>query len=360
MTATLLFNVLMTSVFLISISRVIDPVEAFCTKTSLRRPSVQVRYRGQDQDADTVFPERRKGLCSTKDMGYNALFRRNERQSQQRSALGRFRFLWRQFRKLLYRLIHRTTVYVLALDNDKYYVGSTTNPRRRFREHFGDPRSRSGSRWTRLHRPVYVEALIRRVPERFLVGVEAQVTAEYMLKYGVNNVRGAYFTHPRNYTLDDVSILTGFLGHYGSLDFKLLEKKLEKTLPPPSSAAIRRSYHAERLNLPLMSNNLMENRLAALKSPKRLSRNGSRRSTYNDDGQNNNKKNDVCFHCGRLGHWANECPDRSSGNSYSNIGRNLDSRRSVTPGDSDERFLRSVLNGQENNRPNDIDDQEAS
>jgi hypothetical protein len=42
---------------------------------------------------------------------------------------------------------------------------------------------------------VVIEAIIRRVPEKYLMAVEPQVTANYMLKYGVNNVRGAFFTH---------------------------------------------------------------------------------------------------------------------------------------------------------------------
>jgi predicted GIY-YIG superfamily endonuclease len=245
------------------IGGVIDPVEAFHTKTLVRRRNFQVWYRGEQQqdDAGIIISSRSTAPLSTKGMSYNFnVHGRTYKQTQQQraTAWGQFLAQWRRFRQLLHQLIYRTTVYVLALENDKFYVGSTTNPTRRFREYFDHTATRRTSRWTTLHRPIGIAAQIRRVPKRFLVAVEAQVTAEYMLKYGVNNVRGAYFTNPRNYTRDDIAILTGFLGHYGNLEFKLLEKKLENILPLSSPAAVRRSVVRGQVNLPLVSNNRME------------------------------------------------------------------------------------------------------
>jgi hypothetical protein len=96
------------------------------------------------------------------------------------------------------------------------------------------------------------------------MGMESQVTAEFMLKYGVNNVRGSYLTHARNYTVEDISKLIGFIGHYNQLSYKQLQAQLLKTLPQPSSQV-----------------------------------------------PTNFKKNDICFQCGELGHWANECPQNN-------------------------------------------------
>ena len=76
----------------------------------------------------------------------------------------------------------------------KYYVRRTRNRRRRIREHLSE---RGGSKWTRLYKPVRMVTEYRRVPADYYIGKEAQVTAELMLKHGVNNVRGAMFTETR-------------------------------------------------------------------------------------------------------------------------------------------------------------------
>lgn len=73
---------------------------------------------------------------------------------------------------------------------------------------------RGGSKWTKLHKPVRMVTEYRRVPADYFIGKEAQVTAEFMLKHGVNNVRGAMFTVTRLYTHADIHELTGFLGHF--------------------------------------------------------------------------------------------------------------------------------------------------
>ena len=74
-------------------------------------------------------------------------------------------------------------VYVLELDDGCYYVGRTSDPMRRFREHFS---GESGSAWTRAHRP-------KRVCD-FFSGCdkfdEDKYTKIYMSQHGVDRVRG--------------------------------------------------------------------------------------------------------------------------------------------------------------------------
>ena len=78
-----------------------------------------------------------------------------------------------------------TTIYILELNNDKFYVGKTTNTNLRIQQHF----SASGSAWTRKYKPV-------RIIDQFIekdTFDEDKHTLQYMCKYGIDNVRGGSF-----------------------------------------------------------------------------------------------------------------------------------------------------------------------
>jgi predicted GIY-YIG superfamily endonuclease len=130
-------------------------------------------------------------------------------------------------------MVFRNTVYVLECEDDKYYVGSTSNRKQRYRQHFA---KRGGSTWTRLHKPIRVIDEYKRIPSRYLMGMEAQKTAEYMMKYGVNNVRGAGYCTSREFTIDNAADLTTFLGHYNQLSYRDLRRQLREVLPEPDSS----------------------------------------------------------------------------------------------------------------------------
>mmetsp|Transcript_25599 Transcript_25599/g.59062 ORF Transcript_25599/g.59062 Transcript_25599/m.59062 type:complete len:243 (-) Transcript_25599:504-1232(-) len=132
------------------------------------------------------------------------------------------------FKKFIRKITEGSTVYVLECENGKYYVGSTTNKKQRFKQHL---MKRGGSKWTKEHKPIKVLKEYTRIPSAYVLGQEAKVTAELMLKHGVNNVRGAMFAKPRMYTLEDLDALTGFLGHYNELSYKEIAFNLKKTLP---------------------------------------------------------------------------------------------------------------------------------
>ena len=76
-------------------------------------------------------------------------------------------------------------IYVLKLEDNKYYVGKTTNPAFRIENHF----SKNGSAWTRKYKPLKIEALIPDCDDYD----EDKYTIKYMAKYGVDNVRGGSF-----------------------------------------------------------------------------------------------------------------------------------------------------------------------
>lgn len=194
--------------------------------------------------------------------------------SKSRAPLAK-RFL-RRLSNACYRLreairtsIERSTVYVLECEDGKYYVGSTTNRKRRYREHL----RRKGSKWTRAYKPLRVLREYRRIPNRYLLGMESKVTAEAMLEFGVNNVRGSMFCSPREYHTGDIDALTKFLGHYNDLNYRKVNARLSQTLPSQPRPA-------------------------------------RKRSSYGGGGSNSTYNSGRCYTCGEPGHIAAACPER--------------------------------------------------
>lgn len=77
-----------------------------------------------------------------------------------------------------------TTIYVLLLEDNKYYIGRTDTPVDRIISHF----TNCGSAWTKSHKP-------KEVIESFVGDVfdEDKWTKKYMHKHGIENVRGASY-----------------------------------------------------------------------------------------------------------------------------------------------------------------------
>lgn len=76
-------------------------------------------------------------------------------------------------------------IYILQLDENKYYVGKTNNPQFRLEQHFNS----TGSIWTTKYKPLSVLELIKDCDEYD----EDKYTRKYMDKFGVDNVRGGSF-----------------------------------------------------------------------------------------------------------------------------------------------------------------------
>ena len=86
-----------------------------------------------------------------------------------------------------------TNIYILKLQGGNYYVGKSADPDARIQQHF-DGR---GASWTRLHKPLKVEKVIKAAS----AFDEDRYVKEYMAKHGIDKVRGGSYV---TVNLDDV------------------------------------------------------------------------------------------------------------------------------------------------------------
>ena len=76
-------------------------------------------------------------------------------------------------------------IYVLRLEDDKYYIGKANNAYKRIKEHFNG----NGSEWTKKYKPLDIQEIIHNEDS----AAEDFITKKYMFKYGINNVRGGSY-----------------------------------------------------------------------------------------------------------------------------------------------------------------------
>lgn len=89
--------------------------------------------------------------------------------------------------KLLNSTIPQTDIiYVLKLENDKFYIGRTNSLEKRLQQH----KNNLGSEWTKKYKFVN---LIETKPYMDIFD-EDNMVKKYMIKYGINNVRGGTYS----------------------------------------------------------------------------------------------------------------------------------------------------------------------
>jgi len=76
-------------------------------------------------------------------------------------------------------------IYVLKLQNNKYYVGKSNDPQTRINDHT----SGRGSKWTRKHPPIDIDDVFSNCDDFD----ENKYTKIWMGIYGIDNVRGGSY-----------------------------------------------------------------------------------------------------------------------------------------------------------------------
>lgn len=197
-------------------------------------------------------------------------------------------------------------IYCLLLENDKYYIGKTKNPQYRLEDHLKG----RGSSWTRLHKPIKLIELINNCDDYD----EDKYVRIYMDKYGIDNVRGGSFSKIKlsQNTRKQLEIMSrgtsdkcfkcGEKGHFsmgcrgGS---KANNKKIVR--PPKNDVNIT-------LNKPNPVIDVISNVLNIAKDIYLISNKKNKKKYL--------KGNVICYRCGRHGHYATKCKNKTTKDGY--------------------------------------------
>jgi len=203
-------------------------------------------------------------------------------------------------------------IYILQLENGKYYVGKTINPSFRLDSHFNS----NGSAWTKLYKPIKMVELIPNCDDYD----EDKYTRMFMDKYGFDNVRGGSFvsvelekstinhlTQMKNGT-NDKCFKCGKLGHFA----KDCKNKKEFIEVKDESCTCATSYFSgHRRSQCLLLNtikSITENEVWYCEYCDKEFTNKRKCEYHERSCKYNNKESEVvCFRCGRDGHYATTC-----------------------------------------------------
>lgn len=112
-------------------------------------------------------------------------------------------------------------LYVLNLDQNKYYVGITDDFEKRLYQH----KIGVGSEWTKTYKYLSTREN-KQISNDIAEHEETKLTCKLMLKLGINNVRGAQFCKVEPFTEKDTDILVGTIGHVLKISYRDIKTKI--------------------------------------------------------------------------------------------------------------------------------------
>ena len=213
-------------------------------------------------------------------------------------------------------------IYILKLENNKYYVGKTHNPEYRLNNHFNE----NGSSWTKKYKPIKILKLIPNCDNYD----EDKYTIKYMDLYGINNVRGGSYCSIKldESTINQLNKISnsnnnkcfkcGKSGHFANQCYESEEEEEEeeeeeiqvwccsycgKEFDSKKGAIFHQNVYCKQ------KSNKLKYRDYESDDESDDEVEEDQESDYESEGdkQYNKSKKSICYRCGRTGHYSNNC-----------------------------------------------------